>query len=175
MRWTSQLGRSGRSDAPRSSLPLQRPSRTAHARRAVAARARAGQGGFTLMEIIVSVMLVSMVVLGIAAGFLGLVRTNRMTQEQQAVDHAVTNYSESLKSAEYLPCSPGPDPDYDASTGLWVSDRGVTVWVDDVDYWDESAGAFVDTCASDSGAQRLTVRAEWRDRERQGQIVKRSR
>ena len=147
-------------------------------RGAIAARRRtvAGQGGFTLMEIIVSVMLVSMVVLGIAAGFLGLVRTNRMTQEQQAVDHAVTNYSESLKSAEYLPCSGGPDPDYDASSGLWVSDRGVTVWVDDVEYWDESSGAFVSSCPSpDSGSQRLTIRAEWRDRERQGQIVKRSR
>jgi type II secretory pathway pseudopilin PulG len=127
------------------------------------------------MEIIVSVMLVSMVVLGIAAGFLGLVRTNRMTQEQQAVDHAVTNYSESLKSAEYLPCSSGPDPDYDALSGLWVSERGVSVWVVDVQYWDESTGSYVDSCSGDTGSQRLTVRAEWRDRERQGQIVKRSR
>lgn len=131
------------------------------------------------MEIIVAVMLVSMVVLGIAAGFLGLVRANRMTQEQQAVDHAVTNYSESLKSAEYLPCSPGPDPDYDASAGLWVSERGdLSVWVDDVEYWDPATSDYGDSCpgaGADAGTQRLTIRAEWRGRDRQAQIVKRNR
>lgn len=157
MRWTSQLGRG----VCHRALRLRRPS--------------AGQGGFTLMEIIVSVMLVSIVVLGIAAGFLGLVRTSRMTQEQQAVDHAVTNYSESLKSAEYLPC--GTPTGYEGSPGLWTSDRNVGVEVMDVEYWDESSGTFVSSCGTDGGSQRLTIRAEWPggDRERQGQIVIRSR
>lgn len=128
------------------------------------------------MEIIVAVMLVSMVVLGIAAGFLGLVRANRMTQEQQAVDHAVTNYSESLKSADYLTCG-GTPPDYDSSAGLWVSERAdLTVEVIDVDYWNPGTRSYQDTCPGpDAGTQRLTVRAEWRDRERQAQIVKRNR
>lgn len=158
MRWTPQLGHAVVRRA------AARPTRPA-----------AGQSGFTLMEIIVSVMLVSIVVLGIAAGFLGLVRTNRMTQEQQAVDHAVTNFSESLKAAEYQPC--GTMPAYNSVAGLWVSDRGVDVEVIDVDYWDESTASFVDTCSTDGGSQRLTVRAEWpgRDRDRQGQIVIRSR
>ncbi len=157
MRWTSQLGRG----VSHRALRMRRPS--------------AGQGGFTLMEIIVSVMLVSIVVLGIAAGFLGLVRTSRMTQEQQAVDHAVTNYSESLKSAEYLSC--GTPTGYDASTGLWASDRGVDVWVEDVEYWNKATGTFDSSCGTDGGSQRLTIRAEWPggDRERQGQIVIRSR
>jgi type II secretory pathway pseudopilin PulG len=130
------------------------------------------------MEIIVAIMLVSMVVLGIAAGFLGLVRANRMTQEQQAVDHAATNYAESLKSADYLPCGAGT-PDYDSSSGLWVSERAdLSVQVIDVEYWNPATDDYGSSCpgaGADAGTQRLTIRAEWRDRERQAQIVKRNR
>jgi Tfp pilus assembly protein PilV len=135
-----------------------------------------GQAGFSLLEIIIAVMLVSMVVLSLATGFLTLVRTNRMTYEQQQVDHATTNYAESLKSVVYLPCGPSGTPDYGSDASLWTPPPEVQVSVVDVKYWDASTGDYESTCPNgDTGAQLLTIRAEFRDRERQAQIVKRSR
>lgn len=138
---------------------------------------RVGQAGFSLLEIIIAVMLVSMVVLALATGFLTLIRTNRSTYEQQQVDHATTNYAESLKAVQYEPCQPGSgDPDYGASPDLWEPGAGISVAVVDVRYWNPAAGAYEPGCPpSDGGTQLLTIRAEYRDRERQAQIVKRNR
>jgi prepilin-type N-terminal cleavage/methylation domain-containing protein len=138
---------------------------------------RDGQAGFTLLEVVISVALVSLVVLGLATGFITLVRTNGSTYRQQQVDHAATNFAESLKAVQYQPCVPaGADPDYGAAPDLWAPSDDLQVEVVDVEYWDPAEGDFDDTCVgADAGAQRVTVRAEWRDRERQAQIVKRNR
>lgn len=138
---------------------------------------RRGQAGLTLIEIIISVALVSMVVLGLATGFLTLIRTNSATYRQQQVDHAATNYAESLKAVQYEPCVPaGADPDYGAAPDLWTPSDDLQVEVVDVEFWDPGTSDYVDDCTgADAGTQRVTVRAEWRDRERQAQIVKRNR
>lgn len=121
-------------------------------------------------------MLVSIVVLGLAAGFLTLVRTNRMTYEQQQVDHAASNYAESLKSVGYQPCTASTAPDYDTSSDLWQPSSAVQVQVADVEYWNPATDSYVDDCpGTDGGTQLLTVRAEWGERDRQAQIVKRNR
>ena len=121
-------------------------------------------------------MLVSIVVLGLASGFLTLVRTNRMTYEQQQVDHAASNYAESLKSVGYQPCTSSTAPDYSTSSDLWQPSNAVQVQVADVEYWNPATGTYQAACpGTDGGTQRLTVRAEWGDRDRQAQIVKRNR
>ena len=139
--------------------------------------ARRGQQGFSLLEILIAVMLVSLAVLGLAMGFLTLVRTNRASYERQQVDHAATNYAESLKAAQYLPCVPSdPDPDYDAGPDLWEPSRGVEVQVIDVEYWNSVSQDYQEACPGpDAGTQRVTILAEWRGHERQAQIVKRNR
>lgn len=161
MRWTSQLGRLGRRDAPRRrSLP-----------------GPTGQGGFSLIEIVIAVALVALGVLALASGFLTLVRTNAVTAAQQKVNHAAANYAESLKAAQYLPCEPsGPDPDYDAGADLWAGDGDVRIEVLDVEYWNTASQDYQEACLGpDAGTQRVTVRAEWQGQERQAQIVKRNR
>lgn len=159
MRCRSQLGRVVRGDAPR----------TAHL--------RSCQGGFTLIEIVIAVMLISMVVLGLATGFLTLVRTNRGTYEQQQVDHAASSFAESLKAVQYQPCTTSSsDPDYGSSTDAWVPTGGVQVSVVDVEFWNPASKRYQATCpGADGGTQRVTIRSEWRDRDRQAQIVKRNR
>lgn len=135
------------------------------------------QAGFSLMEILVTIMLVSVAVVALALGFLTLVRTNRSTYEQQQVDHAATNYAESLKASQYEPCAPAAaEPDYSSGTDLWAPSGGVQVQVIDVEYWNSSSRTFQPQCpGSDAGAQRLTIRAQWGDHDRQAQIVKRNR
>lgn len=135
-----------------------------------------GQRGSSLIEIVISVMLVSIVVLGLAAGFLTLVRTNRMTYEQQLVNHAAGNYAESLKSVAYLPCSSSTTPDYDSAPDLWQPGNSVQVHVADVEYWNPTTRDYQEACpAADGGTQRLTVLAEMGARVRQAQIVIRNR
>lgn len=161
-----QLGRGARSAAPGQPPPMR--GRRRHER---------GQAGFGLLEVVISVALVSLTVLGLAAAFLTLVRTNAATTAQQEADHAAANYSESLKASGYRPCSPGVTPDYSGDASLWTPPSGVQVRIVDVEFWDPAAGSYVATCPSgvDAGTQRLTVVAEYRDRDRQAQIVKRNR
>jgi prepilin-type N-terminal cleavage/methylation domain-containing protein len=137
---------------------------------------RAGQGGFSLLEVIIAVALVSLTVLALATAFLTLVRANDATVSQQEADHAASNFAESLKAAAYQPCSATVTPDYATDPSLWSPPSGVQVSVVDVEYWDAATGAYVGSCpVADGGTQRLTLRAEYRDRERQAQIVKRNR
>jgi prepilin-type N-terminal cleavage/methylation domain-containing protein len=146
---------------------------------------RAGQGGFSLLEVIIAVALVSLTVLALATAFLTLVRANDATASQQEADHAASNFAESLKAAAYQPCSATVTPDYATDPSLWSPPSGVQVSVVDVEYWDPrsgTSGAYVGSCpvdlngtVADGGTQRLTLRVEYRDRERQAQIVKRNR
>lgn len=144
-----------------------------------------GQGGFSLIEVIVSVLLVSLVVLALAAGFMTIVRVNADTAERQVVDQAIGSYAESLTTAQYLPCDdptqPGSVANYTATypTGSWTPAPGVDADIVGVEYWDGTSG-FAATCpatpsAGDQGAQRLTVEVAYRDTQRRAQIVKRSR
>jgi type II secretory pathway pseudopilin PulG len=166
MRGTLQLGRDGRRSAPEVVARCPR----------AATGPSAGQSGLTLIEILISVALVSLVVIGLAAAFLTLVRTNDATYRQQQVDHAVTSYAESLKAVQYQPCVPaGDDPDYGDAPDLWAPPGDLQVEVVDVEYWDPVGRDYDDDCVGDAGTQLVTVRAEWRDHDRQAQIVKRNR
>ncbi len=144
-------------------------------------RAAAGQSGFGLIEVVLAVGLVSLGVLALASAFLTLTRVNAATEGQQRVDHAVANYAESLKAADYVPCSPGPTGvDYSTALGLWAPPGadGVQVQIVSVRYWNAAAGGgtYQATCpGTDGGTQLVTVRAASADNERQAQIVKRQR
>jgi type II secretory pathway pseudopilin PulG len=142
-------------------------------------RRAAGQSGFGLIEVVLAVGLVSLGVLALASAFLTLTRVNAATEAQQRVDHAVANYAESLKAADYVPCSPGPTGvDYSTAPGLWAPPGGLQVEIVSVRYWNAAAGGgtYQATCPStDGGTQLVTVRASSGDAERQAQIVKRKR
>ncbi len=148
-------------------------------------RSHRAQAGVSLIEVLISVFLISLVVLGLAAGFLTIVRVNADTAERQVVDQAIGSYTESLTTAQYLPCDdptqPGDVGTYTSTypAGSWTPAPGVTASIVDVEYWDGTSG-FDDACpgapsAADRGAQRLTVQVAYRDTQRQAQIVKRSR
>lgn len=145
-------------------------------------RARSQQAGFSLLEVLVAVMLVGLVVLGLATAFLTMVRTNRMTSEQQRVDHALNDVTETLKATHYVPCTPGAAPapgeriaPYLAAVPAQIN--GVRLQLLDVTYRDPSGEVFAPTCppSGDAGTQLITVHGQFGGRERNAQIVVRAR
>lgn len=142
-----------------------------------------GQSGFGLVEVVITVFLAGVVVLGLAAGLLTLVRTNAATDERQRIDQALGNVAEGLKALPYVPCTDGGGPDaadlwadYQASATSWSPPAGMTVQLLDVEYWDRSERRFVGTCAEgDQGAQQVTISVDWRDRTGTAQVVVGSR
>lgn len=161
-------------------LPLRAHPRAVLRRRA-AARGR-GQGGFSLVEVLIALVLAGVVVLGLAAGLYTLIRTTRDTMERQQVEMALANFGEALKAAPYQPCdgpggaSVGAYQDaYDAWGVRWIPRPGMDARIVAVRYWDRATRSFTDACgAEDQGAQRFTLEVEWRGRDGRAQIVKRA-
>jgi hypothetical protein len=129
---------------------------------------RRGEGGFGLIEAVVSVGLVSTVVLALAAGLLTSVRSSQSAKETQELDAALSAYAEAFKDPELYDAL--GDPCSLASFGaLPVSPPAGTssAWVRAVEHWDASAvpPTWVDACpdGADSGAHRLTVAVEMTD------------
>ncbi len=115
-----------------------------------AAVRRRGQGGFTLIEAVLSLVVVSIAILSIAAGLFTSARADNRTNEQLRGNLALATFTENLR---YVPsggagCS---SSDHAATllantllepeVGEWV-DRGMVFAVTDVEYacWQVDAG-----------------------------------
>lgn len=134
--------------------------------RKLAPRRARGQGGFTLLEAVVSLGLVSTVVLTLAGGLLTTVKSSTAAKSTQQVDAALSAYAESFKGVAFDPtwdACPSTDQVYGAGTApSWftppdVGPFGVTEtegWNGDVSRWQECASY---TGSDDPGAVRLTV------------------
>ena len=124
-----------------------------------------GQGGFGLLESIVSIALVSGVVLTLAAGLLTTVRSSTSAKDTQLVDAALSAYAESFKGqslgtgcpSQLDPSFPAPEPGWFTDPDSSVTSYGVT----EVQGWDYSdPGDPWKTCVGGlpaSTAHRLTV------------------
>lgn len=150
---------------------------------------RRGDSGFSLIEVLLALGLATLVVMGLAAGFLTTISASDAASSRQRREAALTSFSESLKALPYVECTAaGADADgymaaYEAGLGSgssWqpsadadVSDLDVV----DVTYWTPagsgpSAGTFSDACGpTDHGAQRLTVSLKVQGEPVQGQVV----
>lgn len=138
------------------------------------------QSGFSLIEVLIALMLISVVVLAIAAGVLTLLRTTRATMERQQVQHGLANFGEALKAAPYLPCDEGGDlgayeSAYAGWAGAWTPPDGMTTEIVDVEHWDRDSQSYGACAGEDQGAQQLTLEVTWRNRIGTAQIVKGSR
>jgi type II secretory pathway pseudopilin PulG len=131
-------------------------------------RAQRSQSGFTLLEAIVSLALVSGVVLTLAAGMLTTVKSSNSAKGTQIVDVALSAYTEGFKGV-YPARTPGatscPDPsEFEAMStepAWFTADvSNLTSWnVTLAEGWDDPAGSWVDCTAGGpaSGVTRLTV------------------
>ena len=67
-------------------------------------RAR-GQGGYSLTESMAAILLVTLVILGLAAGILTAVRATRTVSQTQKSEAALSDATEILKSRPYQRCA----------------------------------------------------------------------
>jgi Tfp pilus assembly protein PilV len=175
-------------DAATSSLMRRRwltPSRSysvCSARRIGGARSHGSQQGASLVEVLISVVLVGVVILGLAAGMLTLIGTSTSTSERQQIQLALGSFTESLKAGTYEPCTSNSalatPATYQAAYEAWPSkwtppQAGMTRGITRVEYWDSAQAVFVDSCpnAGDQGTQRLTVQVDWQGRSGTAQVV----
>ena len=136
------------------------------------------QAGFSLIETIVALFLVSVVVLALAAGMFTLLRTTAVTSRAQRMQAALTTAAESAKGLPYKPCAVAMD--YGGTAPTWDDPTDdATVEVLSVRYWDAPGaaaelGRFTATCpAMDLGAQRVTVQVTIGGESQTAEIVKR--
>lgn len=162
-------------------------------------RHRCGQGGMTLIEVLVSMMLAAVLVIALANGLLTSVTSNNGNRAVQETNAMLTSFGDSLKELAYKECA---DPGWyqalfaDLLAGTAPADRfqkfGVSdvsqVQVTKVEYWRPPApttslgqrptnGTFEEACEEDGGTQLITFTARKSATsgfKRHGQIVKRN-
>ncbi len=135
-----------------------------------------GSSGFSLIEVLISVVLVSSVVLALVTGLLTLLRTTESNHQRQQIQLALVNLSEGVRAMDYLDCGTATDyrADYGApASANWTPTRaGMSFEILDVEYWNASSRTFQQSCPGvDGGAQQLTLKVEWREREDSTQVV----
>ncbi len=139
------------------------------------ARRSRGDAGFGLVEVLISVLLVSSVVLALVTGLLTLVRTTESNHQRQQIQLALGNLSEGVRSMDYITC--GDAAAYRSAYGAagsanWTPTRsGMTYDIVSVEYWKPNSRTFTPGCGTDSGAQQLTLKVDWRGREGTTQVV----
>jgi prepilin-type N-terminal cleavage/methylation domain-containing protein len=152
----------------------ERPARRAGWRRAERRRAMASaQSGYSLIEVLISVMLVGTVIAALAAGMLTMVTATRSVSEQQRLEAGVLSFTEWLRAQDYGECA-GPGYFHGLHPNLplgaagrweWREEDRLTARVDDVKYWqndgpeDGEYGEYGTSCTpgDDLGRQRLNV------------------
>jgi prepilin-type N-terminal cleavage/methylation domain-containing protein len=133
-----------------------------NARRALARR---DQAGVTLVEVLIAMAVMVPLTLSSAMGLMTAMRSSDQAEQQQELNVALTNATESIRNLPYVPCastedlqrlyrdSGGPSAAEPMRVGAQLSPPSI----DAVAYWDPDSRSYVDRCDVDGGAQRVTV------------------
>lgn len=147
---------------------------------------RRAQSGYSLLEALVSILLTSVVILGLAGSLLAAIKSSEVADRVQRADSALGSFTESLKTMDYpTPATPGDCPslddyrtawnDFGVSGNAWPAPAGVTLSITGIEHWQPDptdSGSYVDTCDDgDAYTHRLTVEVEIKGRSRSAQVV----
>lgn len=138
---------------------------------------RSGQGGFSLVEVLVAVALMVPVILSATLGLFTAVASSQLTERTQLLETAIASYGESLRNLPTYPDCGTPaqwNDAYDSWADRWTSDDPrTTVRVTGVRYWNQATATYVDTCTVDGGAQQLALTASRDGDDLVGYVVRR--
>ena len=115
-------------------------------------RLRENDQGDTLIEILISVMLLGLIVTAMFGALLVLTQSSVLFKDNTKLQNSIRNWSEQVSSASYVACATPSDIPAAASLP-----SGISGSVTAVKYWNGSA--FVASCpgSGDQGLQQVTL------------------
>lgn len=108
--------------------------------------------GETLTETLLTVVILGIATAGIAGALLVATKASGMHRQQAVAQGALRAWAEQISAGTYTPCATAAGFAAPAAT----LPRGVTAAVAGVQYWNGTA--FVASCGTDTGIQRVTLR-----------------
>jgi type II secretory pathway pseudopilin PulG len=153
-----------------------------------------GQAGQSLVEVIVSIVLIGGIFLALAGGLTAINRGTATNEKIQAIDAALVAYGEILRTqVAYANCSGSVPDTYQAgaethiglaapgTSNTWYRPPDMVTEVLGVESWNLGSKAFLNrtppalsACSTpDSGVQRIEYRVTFDGTTRTGEVVKR--
>ena len=119
-------------------------------------RRRRGDRGFTLTEVLVSIVLMGTVITVILSAILTLIRVSSSSDDAAKVEAALTSAADRLAGWAYLSCPEANDTGYDVIVSAvaddvnWVHENAIIIKT--IRYWDPLLGAAVDSATDPNPA-----------------------
>jgi len=118
----------------------------------------AGDAGETLIELLVSIVIMGLSGAAIVGALMVAVGASQLHQRQVQVQQYLRSWAEMVSNATDGAYSPCADTGHYQGLPKPAAVGGISASVTNVDYWD--GAAFVGSCGGGSGVQRVTLRVE---------------
>jgi prepilin-type N-terminal cleavage/methylation domain-containing protein len=110
----------------------------------------AGEAGFTLVEVLLTVAILGVGVVVVVGGLMTSIKVSAQGSRSAEGQVAIRAYAESVAGVAYSPCATTyPAPGFAAPAGWTAAPPAVSYW---------TGSAFSATCGTDSGLQRVRLR-----------------
>ena len=112
----------------------------------------ARDGGESLIELLVTVVILGISTAGLSAGLLSVGQASTMQRQQVLAQNALRSWAEQISAGTYTACAAAGA--FSAPSPALPS--GLTATVRTVEYWNGTS--FASSCGTDSGIQQVTLR-----------------
>lgn len=120
-----------------------------------------GQGGFSMVEILVAIAVVAVLLMGVIAGFFTTVNASKRAEQRSRGESVLASMGERTQAMTYRPCATLAQ--MRADVAALPHHPGYVIAVADIAYLGaapttaNAAQTFGPTCTTDRGAQRITL------------------
>lgn len=129
---------------------------------------RSSDSGISLIEVTIAIALTGGVVISILGAVFGVVRATSQNAQATRIQAVVGGAADQLNSVEWEPCPDGSDryANAVAASADRVGWDPSAVSIQDIDYWDPTAGSWAENCngaaalGTSETLQRVTIKVE---------------